>query len=295
MASTPSNANLRFIIAGILFAMLWSSAAVAGKFGIQSVEPLLLFNIRFLIAGAIMLLYAHAVLRKPFPKGRTWQPLLIFGLLNTTLSLGFYIIALRKVSAGIGSLVPAINPLIITVLSGIWMKTKVKAVQWLSMVLGLAGILLASYPLLRNSTATFPGLALMGLSMLSYSTGVIYYAQRTWTVPSLVINGWQVFLGGLLLIPFTFLLHHKEAINHFDLRFLGAELWLIIPVSVISVQLWLYLLKVDTVKASMWLFLCPVFGFVYAAVLVKEAITTYTIIGTLLVVAGLYMGQRAKE
>ncbi len=295
MTSTSSNSNLRFIIAGILFAMLWSSAAVAGKFGIQSVEPLLLFNIRFLVAGAIMLLYAHAVLKKPFPQGSTWQSLFIFGLLNTTLALGFYILALRGVSAGIGSLMPAINPLIITVLSGIWMNTKVKAVQWLSMALGLAGILLASYPLLQNSTATFWGLALMGLSMVAYSVGVIYYARRTWTVPSIVINGWQVFLGGLMVLPFTFLLHHKRAVSHFDLRFLGAELWLIIPVSVISVQLWLYLLKVNTVKASMWLFLCPVFGFVYAAILVKEPITLFTIVGTLLVIAGLYLGQRARQ
>lgn len=295
MAESSSNANSRFIIAGILFSALWASAAVAGKLGIQSVEPLLLFNIRFLLAGALMLLYAHAVLKHKLPKERNWQPLLVFGLLNTTLSLGFYIIALRGVSAGIGSLMPAINPLIITVLSGIWMKTKVKGVQWISMLLGLGGIFIASYPLLKNSTATLWGLALMCLSMLSYSVGVIYYARKTWAISSLVINGWQVFLGGLTMIPFTLLLHNKNFVNHYDLRFFLSELWLIIPVSVVAVQLWLYVLKVNTVKASMWLFLCPVFGFVYAAILVKEPITLYTIAGTALVITGLYLGQRAKQ
>jgi probable blue pigment (indigoidine) exporter len=256
---------------------------------------LLLFNIRFLIAGVLMLFYAHAIQKNRFPQGSTWASLLLFGLLNTTLALGLYILALRGVSAGIGSLMPAINPLIITVLSGIWMGTKVRAVQWLSMGLGMAGILVASYPLLLNSTATVWGLSLMGLSMLSYSVGVIYYARRAWKVPSLVVNGWQVLLGGLMLTPFTFLLHQKGAVNHYDFRFFWSELWLIIPVSIVSVQLWLYLLKVNTVKASMWLFLCPVFGFVYAAILVKEPITLYTIAGTGLVIAGLYMGQRARS
>ena len=295
MQSTSSSPTVRFTLAGVFFAMLWSSAAVAGKIGIQSVEPLLLFNIRFFIAGALMLVYAHLILKNKLPQGRTWRSLLIFGLLNTTLALGFYIIALRGVSAGIGSLMPAINPLIITILSGVWMNTKVKWIQWLSMLLGMAGIFIASYPLLRNSTATLWGLALMTLSMLSYSIGVIYYAKRTWNISSLVVNGWQVVLGGLVLVPFTFLLHHKDSVNHFDLRFWRAEFWLIIPVSVISVQLWLYLLKVNTVKASMWLFLCPVFGFVYAAILVNEPITLYTIVGTLLVIMGLYLGQRARQ
>ena len=67
-----------------------------------------------------------------------------------------------------------------------------------------------------------------------------------------------------------------------------------IPVSIGAVQLWLYLLKKDPIKASLWLFLCPIFGFIYAAFLLKEPITSYTYIGTLLVIVGLYLAQREK-
>lgn len=284
----------RFMVAGLLFAMLWASASAAGKFGIQSAEPLLLFNVRFLLAGLLMLFYAHLFAKIKFPKQGDWKPLFIFGLLNTTFCLGLYVIALQQVSAGIGSLAPAVNPLLITVLSGVWMGTKVKLVQWISVVFGMFGILLAAYPLLRNSTATVPGLALMLMSMFCYSAGVIYYARTKWQMLSLVINGWQVFIGGLLLLPCSFLMHKKGVINHFDNRFWASEAWLIVPVSIVSVQLWLYLLKVDAVRASLWLFLCPLFGFVYAAILLHEAITGYTIAGTALVIAGLYLGQKNK-
>jgi probable blue pigment (indigoidine) exporter len=149
--------------------------------------------------------------------------------------------------------------------------------------------------LLQNSTATVQGLVLMLLSMLCYSGGVIYYAETKWRLSSIVINGWQVFIGGIMLLPFAFFMHHPNAINHFDAKFWASEGWLIVPVSIISVQLWLYLLKVDAVRASLWLFLCPVFGFVYAAVLLNEPITLYTIIGTLFVIAGLYLGQRKRQ
>ncbi len=288
------NAQSRFIVAGLLFAALWASAAAAGKFGIQSVEPLLLFNIRFLIAGFAMLLYAHVFARNKLPRGAQWKPLLLYGLLNTTLSLGIYIIALQQVSAGIGSLAPAVNPLLITIFSGIVMKFRIRAVQWLSVALGMAGIFIATYPLLLNSTATIQGLLLMLLSMFCYSSGVVVYAKTDWQISTFVINGWQVFFGGILLLPFSLLLHKEGFVNHFDARFWTSEAWLIIPVSIISVQLWLYLLKVDAVRASLWLFLCPLFGFVYAAFLLNEKITLYTVAGTALVIAGLYLGQKKR-
>lgn len=286
--------STRFVIYGLLFSALWASAAVAGKIGIKSVEPLVLFNIRFLLAGTVMLLYAYAIKKNKLPKGQEWAQLVLFGLLNTTLYLGLFILAIKQVSAGIGSLSTATNPLIISLLSAVWIGRKVKATEWYAILLGMAGVALATYPLLKNSNATILGLLLIMASMVCYSVGTIYYSKIDWKLPALVINGWQVFIGGIIIMPFTFLMHQKEFINHFDLRFWTAEFWLIVPVSVIAVQLWLWLLKSDTVKASLWLFLCPVFGFVYAAILLNERISYYTIFGTFLVITGLYLGQKSK-
>jgi probable blue pigment (indigoidine) exporter len=295
MKSSSQHSTTHFIITGLLFSMLWASASVAGKIGMQSVEPLLLFDVRFMFAGVLMLLYAHLFTRNKLPKSSDWKQLTLFGLLNTTLYLGLYIIALKQVSAGIGSLALATNPLMISVLTAVWTGRKVKRIQWLSIALGMIGVIIATYPLLENSTATVQGLGLMLLSMLCYSAGVIYFAETKWQLPSIVINGWQVFIGGILLLPFSYLMHHPNTINHFDARFWASEGWLIIPVSIISVQLWLYLLKVDAVRASLWLFLCPVFGFIYAAILLNEPITLYTVIGTVLVIIGLYLGQKKKQ
>ncbi len=217
------NSSSKFLLAGFLFSVLWASASAAGKIGIQSVEPLLLFNIRFLLAGTLILLYAHVFTKNPLPQGNDWKQILVFGSLNTTIYLGMYIIALRQVSAGIGSLAPATNPLMIGILLAVWTGRKVKGIQWISIALGMAGVIIATYPLLHNSTATLQGLGLMLLSMVCYSTGVIYFAQTKWRLPSVVINGWQVLIGGLLLIPFTILMHSENAVNHFDARFWGAR------------------------------------------------------------------------
>jgi drug/metabolite transporter (DMT)-like permease len=284
--------NLRLLLLGILFAASWASASAAAKFGLRSVEPLVLFQIRFLAAGVIMLAYSFLFQKDRLPKGKEWWELTVFGLLNVTLYLSFFVLGIKEVAAGIGSLSTATNPLFISIISAFWMGRQVKGAEWLAVLLGLLGVGLATYPLLQESFATPLGLFYMFLSMLSYSVGTIYYSKIDWKLSRTAINGWQVFLGGILMLPFTFILHKEP--NNFDLNFTLSVLWLIFPVSILAVQLWLYLLEVDAVKASFFLFLCPIFGFIYSYLLLNEPITYHTFLGTALVIVGLYVGQREK-
>jgi drug/metabolite transporter (DMT)-like permease len=108
----------------------------------------------------------------------------------------------------------------------------------------------------------------------------------------MVINGWQVLIAGIVLLPFT--LGFEGGASTFDLRFWLSIAWLVVPVSIGAVQLWLYLLKEDPVHASLWLFLCPVFGILYSAILLDEPFTRYTFIGTIVVMLSLYEGQRNR-
>ncbi len=285
---------MKQLIPGILFAALWASASAATKFGVQSAHPLILANVRFLIAGSGLLLFAYGLRRtNPLPRGREWRQLAIFAFLNTTVYLGAFVYALKEVSAGIGSLSTATNPLFITLLSAVWLRRPLRWFEGVGIALGLLGVGVATYPLLQNSYATSRGLLILLFSMLSVSAATVYYARIDWKLPPVVINGWQVLLGGLLLLPVT--LFTADFTNtHYDTRFWASVSWLILPVSVIALQLWFYLVRQDTVRASLWLFLCPLFGFTYSSILFHEPITSYTIAGTGLVVAGLYLAQREK-
>lgn len=286
---------MRYYLSGIFYSFLWASAAAATKFGLESVPPLVLANVRFMIAGAVMIVMAHFFWKgdRRFPSGKEWKPLIIFGLLNTTIYLGAYVYAMREVSAGIGSLATATNPLFILIISGIWLKRKIKTREVLGILLGISGILLATYPLLMTSNATIRGILILFFAMVAVSFATVYYSSVKWKLPALTINAWQVFIGGIALLPFTYLISGNQP-GSFDIRFWASVCWLILPVSVIALQLWFYLLKTDPVKASLWLFLCPIFGFLIAGILFKEPITLYTIAGTCMVLAGLYLSMSAK-
>jgi drug/metabolite transporter (DMT)-like permease len=280
------------LVPGLLFALLWASASVATKFGVQSADPLILATVRFLIAGGLMLIYAYVIRPEgnAKPQGVEWRHLLIFALLNTTIYLGAFVLALKQVSAGIGSLSTATNPLFITLLSSLLLRRPLQWTEGVGIALGLLGVAVATYPLLQNSYATIQGLVILMTGMISVSAATVYYSSIQWRLSSVVINGWQVLIGGLLLLPFTLLLG-DVAHTHFGRQFWLSVGWLIIPVSVVALQLWFFLVRKDAVQASLWLFLCPIFGFVYSSVLLGEPITTYTFAGTGLVIGGLYLAR----
>lgn len=290
----PSTYSFRIITAGLSFAFLWASASAATRIGLESAQPFIIAVPRFFFAGVIMLLVAHGVMKKRMPQQREWKQLAVYGLLNVSIYLGLYVIAMQEVSAGLGSLSVGTNPVFISIIGAIWTGKKIPLAVVASLLLCMSGITIAAWPLLQDSYATPMGIMLLLVSMLSYSIGAIYFSERTWgDLHILTINGWQTLLGGVFLLPLA-AIFYDSSMNQFDTRWIASVGWLALPVSIGAVQLWLYLLKDNPVKASFWLFLTPVFGFVIAAVMLHEPISMYTLMGVAFVIAGLYLVQKKK-
>jgi len=187
------------------------------------------------------------------------------------------------------------NPVFINLIAVLLFGKPLRGYVIFSLLLCSAGVVLAAWPLLQNSSATPGGLLILLVSMLAYSGGVLYFSRCSWNNLSIMaINGWQTLLGGVFLLPFAAFAYDAHR-NVWDWRTIGAVLWLAIPVSIVAVQLWLYLLKDDAARASFWLFLCPVSGFLIAHWVMKEPIGLYTIAGMGLVIGGLYLVQRRKS
>lgn len=280
--------EFKIIFAGILFAFLWASASTATKIGLHAAQPFVISIFRFVIAGSIMLFISHILMAKRLPQKKEWIQISIYGLFNITFYLGLYVVAMQKVSAGLGSLAVATNPVFIVLISAIWLSHKIKIKNILSLVLCFIGVFLAAYPLLQNSFATPGGILILVASMIAYSLGTIYYSKQNWNgLHILTINGWQTIIGAVFLIPVLWITYRSDQ-NVFNSDFWFSTSWLAIAVSIGAVQFWLYLLKINPIKASYWLFLCPIFGFLIAYFMVNEPLTLYTLFGVIFVIIGLY-------
>lgn len=282
-------------IFGVLFALLWSSASTATKFGLAVAQPLSIALARFSLAAGLMLIYAHFIKKHRLPKAKEWLQLSVYALLNITIYLGLYVVAMKDVTAGVGALAVATNPVFISFLSVFFLKHKLNRHIVIALLLGSLGVLCAAWPLLGHGDMSSKGLLILLLSMLSYSAGVIYFAQKQWNDLSLlVINGWQTLLGGIFLSPFVIYYYHS-AENLFNTQFWVSVSWLAILVSIAAVQFWLILLRINAVKAGMWLFLCPVFGFIIAAIFTKEPLSLHTLFGVILVFCALYLSKQKTK
>ncbi|RTL60291.1 MAG: EamA family transporter [Sphingobacteriales bacterium] len=291
---SKERSGLKLVVIGILFAILWSSASAATKIGLKSAQPFVIAVSRFFFAGVLMLIIAHVIMKKRLPEKQEWKQLAVYGFLNISVYLGLYVIAMLYVSAGLGSLAVGTNPVLISIIAAVWLRQPLKISTIISLVLCTAGVVVAAYPLLKNSYATPMGLLVLLISMLSYSIGAVYFSKNKWNdLHILTINGWQTIMGGVFLLPFLFAFYDGSK-NKYDIHSIGGILWLAIPVSIGAVQLWLYLLRDNPVKASFWLFLTPVFGFIIAALTLHEPISLYTLVGVLLVIGGLYIVQKKK-
>lgn len=242
-----------------------------------------------------MLFVTHLVIHNPLPVKKQWIQISIYGLLNISFYLGLYVLAMQQVSAGLGSLAVATNPVFIALLSAVCFSHKIRFENMLSLTLCFFGVFLAAYPLLQNSMVTLNGILILVASMVAYSLGTIYYASVNWNgLAILTINGWQTIIGGAFMLPVLAATYQPDQ-NVFDAPFWVSVCWLAIPVSVGAVQLWLYLLKNNPVKASYWLFLSPIFGFIMAHFVRNETIGLYTFFGVAFVISGLYISLSLKK
>lgn len=282
----------KWITLGFTFALLWASASAATKIALLAAQPFVIAVSRFFIAGIIMLLFAHGFRQYRLPRKKEWKQIMLYGLLNISIYLGLYIIAMQKISAGLGTLSVALNPVFISLMAAFIFKKPVGMNNIISLVICLAGVFTAAYPLLKTSYASVDGIIIILTSMLAYSAGAIYFSKMKWNgLEIITINGWQTIFGGIFLIPLL-LLTYQPGLNYYDKNFWMGTIWLAIPVSIGAVQCWLYLSQQNAANASYWLFLCPIFGFILSAWLLKEPLSWYTAAGVVLVLIGLYNRTR---
>ncbi|MBT2722264.1 DMT family transporter [Bacillus sp. ISL-46] len=282
--------NIKELLIGILFTVLYASGAVVMKFGIHSAPPLTLSTIRFIIAGILLLFYLYVFHKGkyPLPNRKEFKVLFWLGLLNTSIFLGFGLLALKTVSSGIFNLFIPINPFLFAVLALIFMKQTIRLREWGGMVVSFIGLFVATYPSLSGSHSSISGILLLVFAMIAMAVGSLIYKKVDLQLPTIVVNTWQVIIGGgILLIP-TLILESGESIT-IDFHFIGYLLWSVFALSIFNVNLWFYLLKKDAIKANNWLMLNPVAGYILAAIFLGEAITVYAVIGTVVVLLGLYI------
>ncbi len=284
-------ARYPLLITGValFYILLWSSAFIATKIGVTHSPPLTLLATRFLVAALLMAILARAC-KLARPQGwRAWGRLACFGLLNSALYLGCNYIALRYLSAGMGSILAATHPLLLTLIAPFTLKERLTWWRILGLILGFGGVLFVMGARLNeNGQLDTPGgmlLSFVGVICLVAAT--IFYKRYPPREHPFVVNSVQLGAAGLALVLPALLFEHPEHI-HIDAPLVWSFLYLVLVISIGASLLWFWLLqRGEASVVSSYYFLTPITGLALAALLLSEPFGLRDILGLVAVASGI--------
>jgi len=277
-----------------LLVLIWSSTWVAIKIGLEDAPALLGAGVRFALAGVLLLGYA-ALRRRPLNTDRLLA--VILGLLPFAFCYGLVYWGEQYIPSGLTAVLFGVMPLYTAILAAALLQDEpLRARVILGVALALAGLSLAfaeSLELGSEQRAAL-GAAAVVLSPLGAALGNIAIKRRAQQLDAIVLNGWAMLVGGVLLLGASAVTEDwGEAV--WGAKAIGSIVYLAVVGSAIAFVVLTILLREMSAQASSFIALMIPFGaLAFGAVLYDEAITAQAVAGAALVVAGLLAARTRR-
>ena len=282
---------VRYTALALLFSLLWASAFIAVKVGLRDSPPLFLMASRFLVAGALLLVFARAR-GHSLPTAAGWRVIITLGVLNYALYLGLTATALRHLSAGMGAVLASTNPLLLALVAPWLLGERLTATKVGGLLMSFAGVTWVMWSRLGDDNR--PGaMALTGLAIISLVAGTLVFKRLRPAPDLLVLNAGQLLTAGVVLAGPCLAWEPLVSVR-LTPSFLAAQAYLIVGISWIAMLIWFWLLTHgDATRASAFFFLNPILGLFLGALLLGEPLTAVDFAGSAAVAVGIYLVQRA--
>jgi drug/metabolite transporter (DMT)-like permease len=280
-------------VAPLLFVLLWSSSFVTAKVGLRHLSPLLFVAIR-LIACALVLAALMLLLRRswqPLANGRWFHCAVAGALLNGVSLMGPHVALVTTPAAQI-ALVQSLTPLLTAACGVLLLQERLRGLQWLGLVLGLAGVGLVVGGAALESAARLQGLLLAFVGVMGLVAGTLYFGRYCRGVPPLPSATAQFASAALVATLGTALLETPHAV--WNGPTIAAVAWNTVMVSLGGMALYSFMLVRHSVaRASANFYLVPGTTAILAWLLLGEQPGVNVIIGLVLASAGCWLVNAA--
>ncbi len=196
-----ADASLRVKIAvalGLVY-LIWGSTYLAIRYAVATIPPLSMAGVRFLIAGALLYLWArrHGA---PAPAGRQWRAATFVGFLLLLGGNGFVVWAEQRVDSGLAALLVSTTPIFMVLLP--WWSGRAprpRPAVIVGIVVGLAGVALLVRPSGLGGVDV-AGAVMLTLASLTWALGSLYSRGADLPQSPLMATGIQMLAGGVQLV-----------------------------------------------------------------------------------------------
>lgn len=278
-----------------LLVLIWSSTWVAIKIGLEDCPPLLGAAVRFTAAG-LVLLAVGAIQRRPL---RTdWLLTGVLALAPFAFAYGLVYWGEQYVPSGLAAVLFGILPLYVALLGALFLPDEpLRAPLVLGVAIGIAGLALAFLESVELGAAEKAALGATALALapIGAATGNVAQKLRAAELDAVVLNGWAMLVGGVVLVPAS-LLSEDWGDFAWSAESVGSIAYLALFGSAIAfVTLTVLLRHISAMAMSFLAMLLPFGALLFGAALYDESITVRAVGGAALVAAGLGIAQWSRR
>ncbi|PGZ55793.1 EamA family transporter [Bacillus anthracis] len=283
----------------ILVCIIFGTTFLTIKIGIEAgAPPLFSAGIRFFLAGVILMII-FKLKRKEIMPHIFSRRIIYAGFCLTFMTFATLYWAEQYISSGLAAVLSATGPMMILLLQAKRNKTKLKKEQLLALIVALIGVVFVSLPGIHQEISFIWSIACFVLIIgeLFYGIGSIYSKEilsDLQSVSPFLINGIQMFYGGVLLLIVSFIVEQPNVTVLASWSVQWSILYLIFIGSIGGHGLYYWLLsKTNPVFPSTWLYVSPLIAIIVGYIILGEPLNATMGIGACFILVGVFLANRS--
>ena len=283
----------------IILSAIWGSAFFAIKIGLESFSPITVASLRLSIASIFLLFFFYIQKKKIFFTAQIIYLLIIIGIIGNFIPFFLISWAEQHIPSSTAGMLMAIGPIITLVMSHFLTKSdKFTIIKFVSISIGFIGVLFIF------STNSFGNLVeynfidliakfLVIIAAFGYMLSNIIAYEKLNQLDSFSITTFATTFGAIFSIPFFLIDISFNNYNYtFNYNSILAVIYLGIFPTAIAFQFRYYITKTSgPVFLSYVAYLIPAFALIWGYIFLSEKIGLNSLIGILLILIGVYLGQ----
>lgn len=224
--------RIKAVLLAVLVTIIWSTSWVLIKIGLADIPAMTFAGLRYVLAS---LLFFPLLVKKDIREQikrlskREWAVMVLLGVVLYTVGQGGQYLGLAYLPSVTVSLILNLSALFVAFVSSITIKEKLNWLQWIGVILNLAGVLIYFNPANNPLQGHWLGWLFAVLCLLGNSVGSIIGREvnRSARIHPIVITGISMTIGSALMLVTGILWQGLPPLS-------AQSIWIIVILAVIN-------------------------------------------------------------